>query len=909
MRFSVHYTGFFLFLSLLLAACFQSSSPAEPEEIVPQATTLSVSSQRVLNEDAEVGKLVLEQADENDWLTVDLLQTYAEPVVIAQPLSFNGGHPAMARVGDVSESSFQIQIDEWDYLDGGHVAEEVSYVVAERGELNLNGLAAVAGKVNLNQSWKTVDLSTLSETPVILSQTQTTNGGSAVVTRHRNVSNASFDVRLQEEESQDGSHNTEEVGYIAFEQATAPGAEAKTLSSVREGFETVTFANDYVDPIFLAGMQTYNGGDTAALRYRDLTASSTQVKVEEEKSKDAELTHNAEAVGVVVVEGQTDEPDPTGDLYVSPAGSDGATGTLNSPFLTVSRCAEVVMPGGTCWLRGGVYRETVRPSLSGERGAAITFRSYPGERALLSGADVVTGWEPHEGSIYKVNTALTKGYNDSLEGSELLANQIFVDGLMMNEARYPNGTTDLLRPKLASKGVDVTDTTLTIDNSDLPNVPLEGAVVWVNEWFVSRTAVVTSSGPGSLSAEISDSGKWQRNPFWFYLQGALGLLDEAGEWYYDAAQETLYLWTPGGGVPEDVEAKVRNDAFDLRGLSNITLRDLDVFAATVVTDDASANVVLDGLDVRYVSHYATLPDLPAERTAPGTDNFGLIGAHIHDSGIQLLGTGHTLTNSTVSHSAGNLVLLDGTGHEVSNNLLENSNYLSSYAASIQVAGDNHLITQNTMRGAGRSAVNVDWKLTGLSLSGVELSYNDITEFGTLSTDLGAVYLCCFLDIAGTSIQHNWIHDAQAFSPFWGTRGVYLDLNVYNSLIHNNVIWDIRGGKESFSISAGSNRGEGEKIFNNTLLLPVGTFDESVEARNNLFLGQTAVGAEPSSNNLFEGTDPLFTNPEEGNFSLGAGSPAVDAGTVISGITDGFAGAAPDVGAYELGQPVWQPGQR
>ena len=80
---------------------------------------------------------------------------------------------------------------------------------------------------------------------------------------------------------------------------------------------------------------------------------------------------------------------------------------------------------------------------------------------------------------------------------------------MVNEARYPNGTSDLLRPELANGGLSLSGDTVTIESADLPDVPLEGAVVWMNEWFVSRTAIVTRSGGGSLSATLSDdSDEW-----------------------------------------------------------------------------------------------------------------------------------------------------------------------------------------------------------------------------------------------------------------------------------------------------------------------------------------------------------------------------------------------------------------
>jgi hypothetical protein len=45
-------------------------------------------------------------------------------------------------------------------------------------------------------------------------------------------------------------------------------------------------------------------------------------------------------------------------------------------------------------------------------------------------------------------------------------------------------------------------------------------------------------------------------------------------------------------------------------------------------------------------------------------------------------------------------------------------------------------------------------------------------------------------------------------------------------------------------------------------------------------------------------DPLFTNLATNDFSLQAGSPAVNAGVVIAGVTDGYLGTAPDCGAYE-----------
>ena len=47
--------------------------------------------------------------------------------------------------------------------------------------------------------------------------------------------------------------------------------------------------------------------------------------------------------------------------------------------------------------------------------------------------------------------------------------------------------------------------------------------------------------------------------------------------------------------------------------------------------------------------------------------------------------------------------------------------------------------------------------------------------------------------------------------------------------------------------------------------------------------------------------------EGSSFQLVAASPCIDAAEVISGITDGYLGAAPEIGAYEYGVDPWTAG--
>ncbi len=77
---------------------------------------------------------------------------------------------------------------------------------------------------------------------------------------------------------------------------------ATTGNSVTHELHTISFDTDQSNaPFFFAAMQTFNGGDCATLRMRDLGASSVKVHVEEETSRDGEIQHTTEDVGFMAL--------------------------------------------------------------------------------------------------------------------------------------------------------------------------------------------------------------------------------------------------------------------------------------------------------------------------------------------------------------------------------------------------------------------------------------------------------------------------------------------------------------------------------------------------------------------------------------------------------------------------------
>jgi len=74
-------------------------------------------------------------------------------------------------------------------------------------------------------------------------------------------------------------------------------------------------------------------------------------------------------------------------LYVAPNGSDGATGTINSPLRTPARAVSLASAGDTIYLRAGTYTLT-QTLVVGKNGVIIS--SYSGEAAALAGSTTDT---------------------------------------------------------------------------------------------------------------------------------------------------------------------------------------------------------------------------------------------------------------------------------------------------------------------------------------------------------------------------------------------------------------------------------------------------------------------------------------------------------------------------------------
>ncbi len=251
---------------------------------------------------------------DHKWFRVLFENTFSQPIVIAGPPTFIGKKPLSVRIRNIDQTGFEIRLQEWDYLNDIHVRETVSYLVMEEGAYTLdNGSRIEAGRFTGQKIFQQVALQqSYSATPIILTQVATEWDTDAVTGRVRNIGNASFDYRLQEQQKTLKSHAEEEVGYIAWEpgQGTFSGLlfEAKTTAKkVNQKWFDLNFLTEFQNlPYLFTGIQTSNERDTATMRCKKLTQGEVRIKIQEEKSKDSELRHKKEVVGYLVI-GSTNE--------------------------------------------------------------------------------------------------------------------------------------------------------------------------------------------------------------------------------------------------------------------------------------------------------------------------------------------------------------------------------------------------------------------------------------------------------------------------------------------------------------------------------------------------------------------------------------------------------------------------
>lgn len=259
------------------------------------------------------------------------------------------------------------------------------------------------------------------------------------------------------------------------------------------------------------------------------------------------------------------------EVHVSPSGNDANPGTAANPLKTPAAARNAVRELRTgdgptepidVIFAPGVYRlqETLSlgPEDGGTKQAPITYRAAPGGEVVISGGMVVDQWETTQVNGQTVWVAQLDG-NRFPRGMRSL----FVDGV-----RRPRAASDPIVPagmwREEGKSIGLFFFPGTLPEFEHPeDAEVHQQVMWRHYVLPVLSAAVDELGRPALEIKDAQNAEWlSPNPVGMkagvpvILRGAIELLDQPGEWYYDQRSGRLYYLPCPGERREQVEAVV-----------------------------------------------------------------------------------------------------------------------------------------------------------------------------------------------------------------------------------------------------------------------------------------------------------------------------------------------------------------
>ncbi|MHC4212063.1 MAG: right-handed parallel beta-helix repeat-containing protein [Planctomycetota bacterium] len=169
-------------------------------------------------------------------------------------------------------------------------------------------------------------------------------------------------------------------------------------------------------------------------------------------------------ISLIVLFGLLSQSLSAGQWHVSVKGSDKNDGSASKPFRTISRAAQAAGPGDVITVHEGTYRERVTPPCGGVSDAKrIVYQAAKGEKVVIKGSEVVTGWEHVRDGVWKVTIANSffgeyNPYKDIITGDwydrmgmDHHTGQVYLNGKSLFEKA---SLDEVMNPKPHRKAVD-----------------------------------------------------------------------------------------------------------------------------------------------------------------------------------------------------------------------------------------------------------------------------------------------------------------------------------------------------------------------------------------------------------------------------------------------------------------------
>jgi len=583
----------------------------------------------------------------------------------------------------------------------------------------------------------------------------------------------------------------------------------------------------------------------------------------------------------------------------------------------------------TAHIRGGTYYLdepiTFGPEDSGKPGAPITYAAYEDERPVLSGGRRITGWRTIE---VNGKTAWAADVPE-VKAGQWYFRQLFVNGQRRPRTRLPmqgfykfTGLPQMKPDTKWSQG----QSQANFKPGEIKNWKnlSDAEVVALHFWIESRLPIAEVDESANIMTftrkstfRLTDAHNLEQFAR-YYVENAFEALNQPGQWYLDRSTGTLYYLPLPDETPDnttvlaprlDQLVRVAGQPKGEPKISDITFKGLTFSHAdwSLPADDAGSvqaafevpgAVVLKNAracsitdcTVSHVSNYAV------ELLAGCRDN-RIAGNVLTDLGAGGVKLGHNTSHTTVTDNE-----IGPGGHVVH----------SAIGVWIGSSGDN-TVTHNHIHHFYYTGVSVGWSWgyhDSLAVRNV-IEYNHIHDIGQgMLSDMGGIYT---LGVSpGTRLRYNLIHDVEAHT--YGGWGLYTDEGSSYILLENNIVYRckhngfhqhygsynvIKNNIFAFGRHAQIRRSREEEhtsfVFERNIVYgDIPTVLGSNWTNDNFHLDYNVYwrkGGEPMdfAGGTFEAwqkrghdrhsivADPLFEDPENGNFTLKPESPALKLG--------------------------------
>ena len=492
-------------------------------------------------------------------------------------------------------------------------------------------------------------------------------------------------------------------------------------------------------------------------------------------------------------------------LYVSPEGNDTWSGdSIDRAFASIQKARDAIreikrndgLTGPvTVYVRGGLYElpETLvfTQEDSGTKVYPITYTAYKGETPVISGGKEIVGpWINYKGQIQVCDIPAVKA-------GKWAFRQLFLNGERQTRARTPNDGYFRIgsarerydfeyRPGDMKKWDNLTDV----------------EVLMYHKWNESRLIIAEIDEQQRIVTFTGRIGP-RLGGNRYYVENALEMVDQPGEWYLDRHEGKLYYWPVDKDDLSGLRAPVLNELVRFEGdveannyVRHITIRGLTFCDADYILPDEGIPSIRDPGDIWFPAAI-TLKGV-SECTFKnntvrnvGTYGLDLAGDAIHVTGNEIYdtGSGGIITRSYGRHR-----------NVISYNHVHHCGSVFPAAVGINIDDGGGLISNNLVHDITHSGIYGRHFATDYGQEfqrrnqeqGLIIEYNEIYDVMHEINDGAGIFIRDDYVVIRNNLIHDcWSHPEGQGSPSWG---IYLGCDTRNCLVENNVVYRAEAGQ-------------------------------------------------------------------------------------------------------------------